>query len=124
MSHTHTNWFWHTHMHVHSFGDKGFDHDEGHYHEWINTHDHGKGISQPHSHAVKFLDHDDDKHTVHHHRIDDHTVQEEDEDQVMHAPIRYRPTVDVTRDERVDPSAPAFNVKLKTVYDKEESDEN
>ena len=91
MNHTHTYWHWHAHKHRHQFplAEPEY-HDTGHYHEWIGTHDHGKGGVKPHSHQVKWQTDADDKQTVHHHRVDDHTILEEGEEQVQYAPIRYK----------------------------------
>ena len=58
MNHTHEYKYYHAHLHEHTrellrlIG--GFEgHSEGHYHIFAQTHDHGKGIVDPHSHKQK-----------------------------------------------------------------------
>ena len=77
MNHTHEYAYWHTHMHEHTremlkpIG--GFEgHNEGHYHRYAQTHDHGKGGEGFHAHQYRLKEIKDDELTKHHHAIADH----------------------------------------------------
>ncbi|KKK93605.1 hypothetical protein LCGC14_2691160 [marine sediment metagenome] len=95
MRHTHHYSYWHAHDHVHSkFIEEHWlpgptkicvesklivtKHDTGHYHNWMQTHDHGGGADKaPHTHKAKQDHTKDDKVTKHHHALDAHDTEKE-----------------------------------------------
>ena len=85
MSHTHHYRFWHAHTHRHMAPPDGsppitWEHNTGHYHNWMQTHDHGGGADKtPHTHKDKQYHPTDDKVTKHHHALDAHDTEEEGE---------------------------------------------
>ncbi len=91
MSHTHHYSFWHAHRHSHiderslvetefSTGSPNIYHDTGHYHNWMQTHDHGGGADKaPHTHKAKQYHPTNDKVTKHHHALDAHDMEKEEE---------------------------------------------
>ncbi len=90
MNHTHAYTFWHAHQHTHIDTSKGVngwepeideyyrvDHNTGHYHNWLQIHDHGKKAGLvPHTHQARQLHLEDDEHTKHHHAVADHEKEE------------------------------------------------
>ncbi len=95
MSHTHHYSFWHAHEHSHIDESKGvegwepeiseyyrFQHPTGHYHNWMQTHDHDGGGRNPHTHKAKQYHPTDDKVTKHHHALDAHDIEKEEKQDV------------------------------------------
>ncbi len=92
MNHTHHYSFWHSHEHMHIDKSKGiggwepetsefyrYSHTDGHYHNWMQTHDHGGGADKaPHTHKAKQSHPTDDKVTKHHHALDAHDTEKEE----------------------------------------------
>ena len=76
MNHTHEYKYWHKHPHLHIYRDlpDGLlnEHDEGHYHRYAQTHNHGKGGEGFHAHQYRLKEIKDDELTKHHHAIADH----------------------------------------------------
>ncbi len=82
MSHTHHYSFWHAHEHVHEGTfDSGIpvqgNHTGGHYHNWMQTHSHGAGGRNPHTHKDRQYHEESDPETKHHHAVDAHDMEEE-----------------------------------------------
>lgn len=73
MNHTHHYSYWHTHEHSHL--EEG--HTGGHYHNWMQTHDHGAGGNKPHTHKAKQYHEETDSETKHHHALEAHDIEEE-----------------------------------------------
>ncbi len=91
MSHTHHYSFWHSHEHTHEqihrdaedrivgAGRYNAEHNTGHYHNWMQTHDHGGGADKaPHTHKAKQYHPTDDKVTKHHHALDAHDTEKKE----------------------------------------------
>ncbi len=83
MNHTHHYSFWHSHDHSHIGPPDGsplitWTHSTGHYHNWMQTHEHGAGGNNPHPHKARQY-HADDA-TQHHHALDAHDIEEEAKD--------------------------------------------
>ncbi len=94
MNHTHHYSFWHAHEHVHSeFIEEHWlpgpakicvesklivtKHDTGHYHNWMQTHNHGAGGQNPHTHKARQYHEESDPETKQHHALDAHDMEEE-----------------------------------------------
>ena len=81
-THTHHYSFWHTHVHMHQNPPDGaplitWVHDTGHYHNCMQTHDHGTGGQNPHTHKARQYHEENDPETKHHHALDAHDIEEE-----------------------------------------------
>ena len=88
MSHTHHYSFWHAHEHYHELvtdapGEMKLaakytsKHNTGHYHNWMQTHDHGAGGKGPHTHKARQYHEENDPETKHHHALDAHDNEPE-----------------------------------------------
>ncbi len=88
MNHTHHYSFWHAHEHSHEFamdasgemkveGVYVYKHDTGHYHNWMQTHEHGIGGKNPHAHKARQFHEENDSETKDHHALDAHGMKEE-----------------------------------------------
>lgn len=78
MNHTHEYNYFHTHMHRHqdnrslletevSVGNPYMFHNEGHYHIFVQTHEHGKGGGLPHTHKQRCFHPEEE--TIEHHKV-------------------------------------------------------
>ncbi len=87
-SHTHHYSFWHAHAHKHlddralvdvEFQTNGpyIRHDTGHYHNWMQIHEHGAGGNNPHTHKARQYHEENDPETKHHHALGTHDIEEE-----------------------------------------------
>jgi len=63
------------HMHLHS-APLEMGHNDGHYHNWMQTHDHGAGGQKPHTHKARQFHEENDPETKHHHALDAHNIEE------------------------------------------------
>ncbi len=80
MNHKHEYAYWHKHRHLHIYHDSPDgslnEHNEGHYHRYAQTHDHGFGGETFHAHQARNKKIEDDESTKHHHAIADHKKEE------------------------------------------------
>ena len=80
MNHTHHYSYWHAHEHAHVYEGSemtSYAHTSGHYHNWMQTHDHGVGGKGPHTHKARQYHEENDPETKHHHALDAHNIEEE-----------------------------------------------